>query len=150
MNCKRHLCIVLCVFNRYEMKALNDTFKMWSDLATRETSAKSRCARRTAKTAAGASGPTAAPAFTATPADTARSTTEPDRVTGEASKHSMWPDLGGGMAPQTTWSCLNDDNFSEKSFWRNEVEPSLLLWTKLGDPPPQKKTKVWSHCLHFN
>jgi hypothetical protein len=47
-----------------------------------EISAKSRSAKRIAKTAAVASDPTGAPASTATPAATARSTTGLDLATG--------------------------------------------------------------------
>lgn len=46
------------------------------------TFARSRCAKRSAKTAADVLGPTAAPASTATRDATAKSTTERDPVTG--------------------------------------------------------------------
>ena len=47
-----------------------------------EITAKSRSARRTARTEAGASGPIAVPAFTATPDATVRLITGPDLATG--------------------------------------------------------------------
>ncbi len=47
------------------------------------TFARSRSARRTAKTGEGASAPTGVPAYTGTRAATAKSIIEPDLVTGE-------------------------------------------------------------------